>query len=137
MAAARGEPWRSDDIDNESGNACPNGSWHDQFYQTKFSCDTLNDSELTRPGAPSLNPRLRITNCEQHQMVVHQIVPIIVGTRPVPTTEHCVNIGRAVERKLPHPNSLVIPDNVPILEIVVVAIRALPTVRMNPIADSL
>src|SRR5262245_785916 len=35
-----------------------------------FSCDTLNDSELACACAPSLDPRLGITNRENHQLLV-------------------------------------------------------------------
>lgn len=45
------------------------------------SYGTLNDSELTCPRAPSLDPRLGITNRENHQLLIEQIVPVIVSHR--------------------------------------------------------
>src|SRR4051812_7477062 len=93
-----------------------------------FSSDSLNDSVLTCPRAPSLDPRLGITNREHHQLVVEQIVPVVVSHRKMPAAEHGVNVGFEVDGKLSLPHALILPHNGCVFETIVVAVGAFPTV---------
>ncbi len=76
----------------ESVSRAPGCQLRVQGARARSSCNTLDDLELSGARAPNLNPRLRITNGQYHQMLVNQSVPVVVLTRPVPPAQHRVNV---------------------------------------------
>ncbi len=87
-----------------------NRSLHNQpkkvrIDRLKLSRNSLYDFELSRPGAPSLDPRFRTTNGQNHQLFINQIVPIVVLVWPMPSAKHSVYIGLEIERKFLLPDA--------------------------------
>ena len=92
------------------------------------SSNPLDHFELSGPQSPSFDPRLGIMNREHHKLFVNQFVPIVISAREMPATKNCVNIGLEIDRKLGHPDAVILFDDVPAPEIVVVANMAIPAV---------
>ena len=58
----------------------------------RSSRNSLDNREFTSPAAPSLHPGLGTTDGENHQLLIHQVVPIIVCTREVPAAQDRVDV---------------------------------------------
>src|SRR5258708_36477357 len=105
------------------------------FFQAE---DGIRDDLVTGVQTCALPISMIGTNCEDHQLRIDQVVPIIVGTREMPAAQDSVDVRLKVEdRKLSSPYSLISLHDRAVLEIVVVAPATIPTLRGYPLTDSL